>query len=598
MTFQEVYDLIESKLADNTNQEITEQDIRDVAHAILDRTNESDIESLGIEWSAAVTYAADELVTYLNRIWKSKAGGNLNHQPPADPEVSEDTWWIEQSRSDSSPIKEWAAGVYGAGLVIVFYNNELYKLADPVRPYNSTNFATELAAGDWVLLADYTQELALKADLVGGLVPANQLPSYVDDVLEYANFAAFPVTGETGKIYVDKATNQQYRWSGSAYINTGGVEIEDQIVDGVTNKGPSQNAVFDALALKISHSLTTAINDILMGNGTGQFIKKTLAEAQALINYLTKTGSNLYEASGAANVDGSSLVKLRITSTTNSEGWTSGAEVCGIDFYSADVSGNGAGVRCSIRMYTNDTTGSTYGLRVYTDNGAGLALRLTITPTGEIRVNNLTASRSLIANSNKGLESSAVTDTELGRVSGVTSPIQTQLDAKLDDSQLEDAIADGVTNKAPSQNAVYDALALKLNTADLNYLSADVSISAAELAALNTTPKVIVAAPGANKMIVPISMIIQYKHVSAAYSNNPNFYFRYPGEINASDSNVNNINVAGSSISRRSAAVINGILTAGQVFNKSLDLKADANAAGGGNGTMRVRVYYQIMDFN
>lgn len=35
------------------------------------------------------------------------------------------------------------------------------------------------------------------------------------------------------------------------------------------------------------------------------------------------------------------------------------------------------------------------------------------------------------------------------------------LNGKLDNSQLEDAIADGVTNKAPSQNAVYDALTFK-----------------------------------------------------------------------------------------------------------------------------------------
>lgn len=59
--------------------------------------------------------------------------------------------------------------------------------------------------------------LAAKADLVGGLVPSSQLPSYVDDVLEYTNLASFPVTGETGKIYVDLTTNLTYRWSGSTY---------------------------------------------------------------------------------------------------------------------------------------------------------------------------------------------------------------------------------------------------------------------------------------------------------------------------------------------------------------------------------------------
>lgn len=56
------------------------------------------------------------------------------------------------------------------------------------------------------------------ATLIDGKVPASQLPSYVDDVLEYANLAAFPGTGESGKIYVAQDTNKTYRWSGSAYV--------------------------------------------------------------------------------------------------------------------------------------------------------------------------------------------------------------------------------------------------------------------------------------------------------------------------------------------------------------------------------------------
>lgn len=51
-----------------------------------------------------------------------------------------------------------------------------------------------------------------------GLVPSSQLPSYVDDVLEFANQGAFPKSGETGKIYVAQDTNLTYRWSGSQYI--------------------------------------------------------------------------------------------------------------------------------------------------------------------------------------------------------------------------------------------------------------------------------------------------------------------------------------------------------------------------------------------
>lgn len=62
-----------------------------------------------------------------------------------------------------------------------------------------------------------------------GKVPSSQLPSYVDDVLEYADQASFPSTGESGKIYIAKDTNKTYRWSGSAYT-----EISASIVVGTT----------------------------------------------------------------------------------------------------------------------------------------------------------------------------------------------------------------------------------------------------------------------------------------------------------------------------------------------------------------------------
>lgn len=60
------------------------------------------------------------------------------------------------------------------------------------------------------------------AELVGGTVPASQLPSYVDDIVEVANYAALPVTGETGKIYVTLDTEFLYRWTGSTYAQING----------------------------------------------------------------------------------------------------------------------------------------------------------------------------------------------------------------------------------------------------------------------------------------------------------------------------------------------------------------------------------------
>ena len=55
-----------------------------------------------------------------------------------------------------------------------------------------------------------------------GKVPSSQLPSYVDDVLEYDTKSAFPTTGEGGKIYVDKSNNTTWRWSGSSYTQIKG----------------------------------------------------------------------------------------------------------------------------------------------------------------------------------------------------------------------------------------------------------------------------------------------------------------------------------------------------------------------------------------
>jgi len=69
-----------------------------------------------------------------------------------------------------------------------------------------------------------------------GKVPSTQLPSYVDDVLEYATFANFPATGVTSIIYVDLATNRTYRWSGSTYIEiSASPGTTDSVTEGSTN---------------------------------------------------------------------------------------------------------------------------------------------------------------------------------------------------------------------------------------------------------------------------------------------------------------------------------------------------------------------------
>jgi hypothetical protein len=56
-------------------------------------------------------------------------------------------------------------------------------------------------------------------------IDATYLPSYVDDVEEYANFAALPGVGETGKIYVTLDNNEVFRWTGSVYVEISPSEV-------------------------------------------------------------------------------------------------------------------------------------------------------------------------------------------------------------------------------------------------------------------------------------------------------------------------------------------------------------------------------------
>lgn len=87
-----------------------------------------------------------------------------------------------------------------------------------------------------------------------GKVPSAQLPSYVDDVLEYDSQSAFPETGEAGKIYVDKDTNKTYRWSGSGYT-----EISASLALGETS-GTAFRGDHGAAAYKHSQSAHAPAN--------------------------------------------------------------------------------------------------------------------------------------------------------------------------------------------------------------------------------------------------------------------------------------------------------------------------------------------------
>jgi len=111
--------------------------------------------------------------------------------------------------------------------------------------------------------ADYDKMISLdtqialneKADLVDGVVPSYQLPSYVDDVLEVANYAALPLVGEVGKIYVTLDNNKIYRWSGSIYIE---IASNNAIWGAITGTLSNQLDLQNALNAKVPYTGATS----------------------------------------------------------------------------------------------------------------------------------------------------------------------------------------------------------------------------------------------------------------------------------------------------------------------------------------------------
>jgi len=106
--------------------------------------------------------------------------------------------------------------------------------------------------------------LTAKADLVNGLVPSSQLPSYIDDVLTYATFEDLPAIGESGKIYIIANTNLTYRWSGSAYV-----EISKSLALGETSSTAFRGDWgLEAYNLRHSHSNKSTLDAINQGLAT------------------------------------------------------------------------------------------------------------------------------------------------------------------------------------------------------------------------------------------------------------------------------------------------------------------------------------------
>lgn len=95
-----------------------------------------------------------------------------------------------------------------------------------------------------------------------GKVPSTQLPSYVDDVKEYAGQGNFPSEGETGIIYVDTTNNKTYRWGGTNYV-----EISASLALGTTSSTAYRGDLGAANAAAIAQLQSDLLNYLSLNGG-------------------------------------------------------------------------------------------------------------------------------------------------------------------------------------------------------------------------------------------------------------------------------------------------------------------------------------------
>lgn len=138
-----------------------------------------------------------------------------------------------------------------------------------------------------------------------GLVLSSQLPSYVDDVLEYPSAQDFPATGESGKIYVATDTNLTYRWTGSTYA-----EISPSLALGETSSTAYRG---DRGAAAYAHAVTNKgaafASDLykITTNSEGHVTAATPATSADIVAFLNAQALTPASVMATGAIEGSSI---------------------------------------------------------------------------------------------------------------------------------------------------------------------------------------------------------------------------------------------------------------------------------------------------
>lgn len=354
-------------------------------------------------------------------------------------------------------------------------NNLLAGKANTSHTHSAANITSGTLALDRIPTITDAKIQGMSASKLTGTIPQANLPSYVDDVLEYNGRSNFPEEGESGKIYVDTSTNKTYRWSGSGYT-----EISASLALGTTSstafRGDYGNTAYqhatakgsafasglykittnaqghvtaatavtksDITALGIPGQDTNTTYDVASSSANGLMSAADKAKLDGIAsganNYTlptassstlggVKTGANITNSSGTI-----SLTKANVTAalgytppTTDTNTW--------IAFKGASTSAAGTA------GYVPAPTAGTAN-RYFRSDGTWTVppntnTTYTLTKSGStITLNGSDGSETSVTDSNTTYSLSSfgvtATATELNYMDGVTSNVQTQLNGK------------------------------------------------------------------------------------------------------------------------------------------------------------------------
>ena len=288
---------------------------------------------------------------------------------------------------------------------------------------------------------DGKQAVGSYATLVDGTIPAAQLPSYVDDVLEYPAFANFPIAGEGDKIYVDTSTSKIYRWSGTIYVEISpSPGTTDSVVEGSVNLYHTAARAAAAAPVQSvsgrSGNVVLSKTDVGLGNidNTSDANKPVSTAQQTALNLKANLASPTFMGTVQLPTGTATVAPLKMASGTNLTTPVFGAmEFDGTNLY---LTNNAAtptrktiafadGTIASATNFSGNLSGDVTGTQSATAIAAttvtGKVLTGYASSTGAISASDTILSAINKLNGNMALKANLASPTFTGTVSGITA---------------------------------------------------------------------------------------------------------------------------------------------------------------------------------